>query len=39
MFGSLVVFGSEFFQYIYELDIVSITFLKKFMLYEHVGQK
>lgn len=35
---SLVVLDFEFFQYIYELNIVFITFLKKFMLCGHVGQ-
>ncbi|CAI6353484.1 unnamed protein product [Macrosiphum euphorbiae] len=39
LFGSSVMQGSDFFQYIFQLDNVFNTFFKKIMLEEHVGQK
>jgi len=39
LFGSLIVPGSDFSQYIFQLDKVFNTFFKQLMLEEHVEQK
>lgn len=39
IFGNSIVPKSEFFQYIFELDVVFNKFFKKFIFNEHVSQK